>query len=42
MKVVLNKDNGEDTQGNCVTFTQRKVGQFQSEKETKGVVVHTK
>ena len=27
-------DNG-DTQGICVAFTQRKVGQFYSEKETK-------
>ena len=29
------KDKGEDTQSICVTFTQRKVGQFHSEKEAK-------
>ena len=29
------KDKGEDTQGISVTFTQRKVGQFHSEKEAK-------
>ena len=29
------KDKGEDTKGICVTFTQRKVGQFHSEKEAK-------
>ena len=29
------KDKGEDTQGICVTFTQRKVGQFDSEKEAR-------
>ena len=29
------KVKGKDTQGICVTFTQRKVGQFHSEKETK-------
>ena len=29
------KENGEDTQGICVTFTQRKVGQFHSEKKAK-------
>ena len=27
------KDKEEDTQGICVTFTQRKVGQFHLEKE---------
>ena len=27
------KDKGEDIQGICVTFTQRKIGQFHSEKE---------
>ena len=36
------KDKGEDTQGICVTFTQRRVGQFHSEKRQKGVSVHTK
>ena len=29
------KDKGVDTQGICVTFTQKKVGQFHSEKEAK-------
>ena len=29
------KDKGEDTQGICATFTQRKVGHFHSEKEAK-------
>ena len=29
------KDKGDDTQGICVTFIQRKVGQFHSEKEAK-------
>ena len=29
------KDKGEETQGISVTFTQRKVGQFHSEKEAK-------
>ena len=29
------KDKGEDTQGICVTFTQRKVGQFHLEKEAR-------
>ena len=36
------KGKGEDTQGICVTFTQRKVGEFLSEIEKKGVTVHTK
>ena len=31
----LHKDKGEDTQGISVTFTQRKVGQFHSEKGAK-------
>ena len=33
--VTFTKDKGDDTQGICVTFTQRKVGQFHSEKEAK-------
>ena len=36
------KDKGEDTEGFCVIFIQRKVGQFHSEKGQKGVAVHTK
>ena len=36
------KDKGDDTQGICVTFTQKRVGQFHSEKKKKGVIVHTK
>ena len=36
------KDKGEGTQSICVTFTQRRVGQFHSEKRQKGVAVHTK
>ena len=36
------KDKEEDTQDICVTFTQRRVGQFHSEKRQKGVAVHTK
>ena len=36
------KDKGEDTQSICATFTQRRVGQFHSEKRQKGVAVHTK
>ena len=36
------KDKGEETQGICVTFTQRRVGQFHSEKRGKGVTVQTK
>ena len=37
------KDKGDDTQGICVTFTLRKVGQFHTEKDKKkGVAVHTK
>ena len=36
------KDKGEDTQGICVTLTQRRVGQFHSEKRQKGLAVHTK
>ena len=34
-------DKGENTQGVCVTFTQRRVGQLHSEKRQKGVAVHT-
>ena len=34
------KDKGEDTKGICVTFTQRKVGQFHSEKEAKSAGPH--
>ena len=33
------KDKGEGTQSICVTFTQRRVGQFHSEKRQKGVAV---
>ena len=29
------KDKEEDTQGICMTFTQRKVGQFHSENKAK-------
>ena len=29
------KDKGDDTQGICVTFTQKRVGQFHSEKKEK-------
>ena len=37
------KDKGEeDTQGICVTFTQRRVGQLHSEKRQKAVAVQTK
>ena len=37
---IRTKIKGEDTQGICVTFTQRRVGH--SEKRQKGVAVHTK
>ena len=36
------KDKGENTQSICLTFTQRRVGQFHSEKRQKVVAVHTK
>ena len=36
------KDKGKDTQGICVTFTQRRLVQFHSEKRQKGVAVHAK
>ena len=40
--VKFTQSKGENTHGICVTFTQRRVGQFHSEKRQKGVAVHTK
>ena len=36
------EDKGEGTWGFYVTFTQRRMGQFHSEKRQKGVAVHVK